>query len=158
MHTSDVPPRARLALVHHANQQVITELYADRDGIGEILGLARRQRAPSTSHGLLSLLQMHLAYRVPLNLHMSGTLVETVAWHCPEMFPLLRRLRRAGLLEMIGSTSSQNIMPFFSDEQNIRQMEEELWLYRRHLGCDPAGVTTFWCPSVCGIRRASPLS
>jgi len=134
-----------LALVHHANQYLITDGYEDREGMSDILGLGRA-RAESDTRGLLPMLQMHLEYRVPLNLHLSGTFIESIAWHYPESFSLIKQLRRAGLLEMIGSTFSQNIMPFFSDEYNLRQVNEELWLYRRFLGLDLSAVTTFWVP------------
>src|SRR5262249_16318737 len=134
-----------LALVHHANQYLITDGYEDREGMSDILGLGRA-RAESDTRGLLPMLQMHLEYRVPLNLHLSGTFTESIAWHYPESFSLIKQLRRAGLLEMIGSTFSQNIMPFFSDEYNVRQVNEELWLYRRYLGLDLSSVTTFWVP------------
>ncbi len=135
-----------LTLVHHANQSVITDNYADREGIGEILGLGGPGYLGGHRRGFLPLLQMHLDYRIPLNLHLSGTLIETLAWHHPESFSLIKRLRQAGLLEMIGSAFSQNIMPFFSDEHNLRQINEELWLYRRHLDWDLGAVKTFWAP------------
>jgi len=150
-----------LALVHHANQYVITDGYLDRQGMGDILGLG--SQGPF-QRGLLPLLQMHLDYRVPLNLHLSGTLMETLAWHYPESFSLIKRLRRAGLLELVGSAFSQNIMPFFSEQYNLRQINEELWLYRRHLGCDLSAVKTFWVPErvwdtekLAGVLRSDRL-
>jgi len=101
---------ASLAIVHHANQYVIADGYGDRQGMSDILGL----RGP-TSHpaGFLPLLRMHMEYGIPLNLHLSGTLMEALAWHCPESFSLIRDLDRAGLLEMVGSAFSQNVMTFF---------------------------------------------
>ena len=131
-----------LALVHHANQYVIADDYGDREGVNDILGLGR----DGIQKGLLPLLQMHLRYQVPLNLHLSGTFIEALAWHCPQSFSFITRLREAGLLELVGSTFAQNIMPFFSDAYNLRQMNEELWLYRRQLGWDLDEVKTFWVP------------
>lgn len=136
-----------LALVHHANQYVITNGYADRQGMNDILGLGNpiwgsgMQRA-----GFLPLLQMHLEYRIPLNLHLSGTLIETLAWHYPETFPLIKRLLKEQLLELVGSTFSQNVMPFFSPEYNLRQINEELWMCREHLGLNLRNIQTFWVP------------
>lgn len=136
-----------MALVHHANQYLITDGYEERQGMGEILGLGSLfWEREFHRRGLLPLLQMHLDYRVPLNLHMSGTLIETLAWHYPESFAQIKRLLRAGLLEIVGSAFSQNVMPFFSEDYNLRQMNEELWLFRRHLGVDPSRVKTFWVP------------
>jgi len=130
-----------LALVHHANQYVITDGYTDRQGIGDILGLGR-----DSSRGFLPFLQLHLEYGVPLHLHLSGTLIEALAWHRPESFSLIKRLGDMGLLEMVGSAFSQNIMPLFSDQHNLRQLNEELWLYRHHLALDLPTVKTFWVP------------
>lgn len=155
-----------LALVHHANQYLITNGYLDREGMNDILGLGGPfWHEGFHRRGLLPLLQMHLDYRVPLNLHMSGTLIETLAWHYPESFALVKQLRRAGLLELVGSTFSQNIMTLFSDEYNLRQMNEELWHYRQYLGCDPQSVKTFWVPErvwdtekLAGVLRSERLA
>jgi thiamine kinase-like enzyme len=139
--------QVHLALVHHANQYVITNGYADRQGMNDILGLSNPLWGPGVHRtGFLPLLQMHLDYRIPLNLHLSGTLMETVVWHYPESFSLIKRLHREGLLELIGSTFSQNVMPFFSSEYNLRQINEELWMYREHLGIDLHNIKTFWVP------------
>jgi len=135
-----------MTLAHHANQFVITDNYADREGIGEILGLGGPGDLGGYRGGFLHLLQMRLDYRIPLNLQLSGTLIEALPWRCPESFSLIKRLRHAGLLEMIGSAFSQNIMPFFSDEHNLRQINEELWRYRQHLDWDLGAVKTFWAP------------
>jgi aminoglycoside phosphotransferase (APT) family kinase protein len=139
----DAPETACLAIVHHANQYVIADGYGDRQGMADILGL----RGP-TSHpaGFLPLLRMHLDYGIPLNLHLSGTLIEALAWQCPQSFAFIRDLDRAGLLEIVGSTFSQNVMPFFEDRLNLRQINEELTLLRRHLGWNPAKVKVFWVP------------
>jgi len=139
--------QVHLALVHHANQYVITNGYADRQGMNDILGLSNPLWGPGVHRtGFLPLLQMHLDYRIPLNLHLSGTLMETVVWHYPESFSLIKRLYKEGLLELVGSTFSQNVMPFFSPEYNLRQINEELWMYREHLGIDLSQVKTFWVP------------
>jgi hypothetical protein len=136
-----------LALVHHANQYVITNGYADRQGMNDILGLSNPFWGPSVHRtGFLPLLQMHLDYRVALNLHLSGTLMETLVWHYPESFSLIKLLIKERLLEIVGSTFSQNVMPFFSADYNLRQINEELWMYREHLGLDPKKIQTFWVP------------
>jgi thiamine kinase-like enzyme len=139
--------QVHLALVHHANQYVITNGYADRQGMNDILGLSNPIWGPGVHRtGFLPLLQMHLDYCIPLNLHLSGTLMETVVWHYPESFSLIKRLHKEGLLELVGSTFSQNVMPFFSPEYNLRQLNEELWMYREHLGIDLNHIKTFWVP------------
>ena len=91
-HTASFPQASRqvsLALVHHANQYLITDSYEDREGMSDILGL-RCARAESDTRGLSPMLQMHLEYRVHLNLHLGGTLIEGIAWHYPESFSLIK--------------------------------------------------------------------
>src|ERR671931_1586517 len=146
---------AFLAIVHHGNQYVIADAYSDRQGMTDILGLRGPASHPA---GILPLLRMHLEYRIPLNLHMSGTLIEALAWHCPQSFTFIKELDRAGLLEIVGSTFSQNVMPFFEDRLNLRQINDELTLLRRHLGWDPARVKVFWVPErVWDTDRQAPL-
>jgi hypothetical protein len=132
--------RLPLALVHHANQYLITDGYTDREGLRDVIGLG------TARNGLLPLLQLHLRYRIPLNLHVSGTLIESVAWHCRGAFAALRPLRSANLLEIVGSAFSQPVMPLFSDEFNLRQLKHDLWLQRHYLDCDLRRVKTFWVP------------
>ena len=80
-----------LAIVQHANQFLITDGYENREGITDLL------------RGYVALLRLHLDYHVPLNLHLSGTLIEAIAWHSPTFFDLIHELRDRGLLEVIGS-------------------------------------------------------
>jgi aminoglycoside phosphotransferase (APT) family kinase protein len=141
--TLEAQGTACLAIVHHANQYVIADGYGDRQGITEILGLRGPASHPA---GFLPLLRMHLEYGIPLNLHLSGTLLEALAWHCPQSFSFIKDLDRAGLLEIVGSTFSQNVMPFFENRLNLRQINDELALLRRHLGWNPAKVKVFWVP------------
>lgn len=123
-----------VALVHHANQFLITDGYDNREGITELI------------EGYASALRRHERLRVPANLHLSGTLIEAAAWHHPWFLELVRELRKKGLLELIGGTYSENIMPLFDAHFNRAQLEELLWLYEHHLDCPPSEVETFWVP------------
>lgn len=129
---------ASLAIVHHGNQFLITDGYADRMGISDVVG------TPTSPTGFLRILALHEKYRVPANLHLSGTLLEALAWHRPEFLARVRSLARLGLLEMVGGCYAQNIMRYFSPEHNQRQLAEELLLYETLLDWDPRKVTTFW--------------
>ncbi len=129
---------ATLAIVHHANQFIITDGYENRMGISSIVGTT------GGSTGLTRVLDLHERYRVPLNLHISGTLLESLAWHCPSFLSKVRSLANAGILELIGGSYGQNMMRFFSREHNFRQLSEELLLYNNFLGWEPGKVTTFW--------------
>jgi hypothetical protein len=129
---------ATLAIVHHANQLVITDGYDNRMGVSAIVGTS------SSPTGLMRVLELHEQYRVPLNLHVSGTLLESLAWHCPEFLSKLRSLSKSGLIELLGGSYGQNMMRFFSREHNLKQLEEHLSLYQSLLNWDPMDITTFW--------------
>ena len=128
------------AFVHHANQYLITEGYENRNGLKEVLG------SPSADVGLWRILHLHRVYGIPANVHVSGTLLEAVAWHVPAFLDALREMHREGLIEFVGSCYRQNMMPFCSYDHNLKQLNEELHLYQVHLGLDPASVKTFWPP------------
>lgn len=123
-----------LALVQHAHQYLVTDGYDNREGITQVLD------------AFTTVMSLHLKYRVPLNLHASGMLLEAVAWHRPDFFGWLAALRREGLLELIGSAYAQNIMPLFDGDHNRRQLVEGLGDYARLLGADPLEVRGFWVP------------
>lgn len=139
------------AIVHHANQFIISEGYLNRSGIRSVVGSLSELR------GLVYILELHRAYQVCANIHLSGTLLEAIAWHEPACLALFRDLYLAGLLEIVGSTYGQNIMRFFSHRHNVRQLNEGLESYRRHLGVDPSCVKSFWPPErVWDTRLMSP--
>ena len=123
-----------LALVHHANQFLITDGYQDREGLTSLV------------RGYSALLRMHEKYRVPLNLHLSGTLIEAAAWKHPWFLAEVRRLRDVGLLSLMGGTYSENVLTAFGREYNRRQLQELFWLYRHHLGCAPGDLEICWVP------------
>ncbi|WP_222267309.1 glycogen/starch synthase [Modestobacter marinus] len=123
-----------LALVHHANQYLITDGYVDREGLSSLVT------------GYTGLLRLHEKYRIPVNLHVSGTLVEAAAWYHPEFLDCIRRLRETGLLSLVGGTYAENVLTAFDPEFNRRQLHELFWLYRRHLGCEPQDLDICWVP------------
>jgi hypothetical protein len=140
------------AFVHHANQYLITEGYENRHGLREAIGsIADRS-------GFAWILELHRRHHIPANIHLSGTLLEAIAWHQPGFLSQVRDLIGSGLVEMVGSCYAQNIMRFFSYEHNLRQLNEELYLYRAHLGIDPENVKVFWPPErVWDTARMAPV-
>src|SRR5215831_1791978 len=129
---------AAVAFVHHANQYMISDGYDNREGISSIVGTSE---SPT---GLTKILDLHERYRIPFNLHISGTLLESIAWHRPDFLSQVKRLGQLGLLELVGGAYAQNMIRFFSPEHNLRQFNEELYLYEQLLDWDPKRVTTFW--------------
>lgn len=139
-------PGCALALVHHANQYLITDGYENREGLTQLL------------EGYAAVLRLHERYGVPANLHLSGTLVEAIAWHQPDFLELVRGLLRSGLVAIVGGTYAENILTLFPPAYNKRQLEEALWLYERHLGCPPESVRIAWVPErVWDTAALSPL-
>jgi starch synthase len=128
------PARVKLGLVHHANQYLITDDYDNRQGISPIV------------EGYAAVLRLHEQYGIVANLHLSGTLVETIAWHCPWFLTLVRELRAKGVVSIIGGAYSESVLPLFDDEFNRRQLDEYLWLCRWHLGCAPEELRACWVP------------
>ena len=96
--------------------------------------------------GYAAALRLHGKYGIPASLHLSGTLIETLAWHYPWFLELVRDLREKGLISLIGGTYSENVMPLFEPSFNSRQLDEFLWLYRRHLRRPPEEVEVCWVP------------
>jgi hypothetical protein len=128
------------ALVHHANQFLITNGYEAREGISDIVGSDCR------GTGILGFLALHKAENVPLNLHISGTLLEAISWHCPSAIPVIKESIEQGLVELVGSCYGQNIMRFFEPGYNLKQLNEELRLFEIVLGAPPSRIKVFWPP------------
>ena len=129
-----------MAIVHHANQYLITNGYYNRSGLAEIIG------PTDASSGLRSILRLHDQYEIPFHLHVSGTLIEACAWYDPLFLKELSELRKSGLIEIIGSTYAQNIMTLFDHEHNYHQIQEELILIKKWMDTDLSAVTGFWIP------------
>ncbi|MEX2460163.1 MAG: hypothetical protein WD469_02480 [Paenibacillaceae bacterium] len=129
-----------IAIIHHANQYLISNGYLNRKGLAEIIG------PPDASSGLRAVLELHSFYDIPFHLHISGTLIEACAWFEPNFLEEIAEMRQVGLVEIIGSTYSQNIMTLFDREFNRYQIEEELRLIQDWLGTSPTEVTGFWIP------------
>lgn len=126
--------RVPLVLVQHAHQHLVAVGYDSREDIYEL------------HRSLSALITEHLSTRVPLALHLSGTLTTALAWHVPTFAGLVRRTYEEGLLEFVGSAYAQNVMPLFGREHNRRQLSETLKLYRRHYGVEPEAVRCMWVP------------
>ncbi|HEX2050860.1 MAG TPA: hypothetical protein VHJ34_09555 [Actinomycetota bacterium] len=125
---------ASIALVHHANQHLVCNGYDNRDGIETI------------ARGYERVLAAHVRERVPLGLHLSGTLVEALAWWEPRTLDVVRRACDRGVATLVGGAYGENVMPLFSDAHNRAQLHEMLRVYDDLLGCDVRTVDVFWVP------------
>ena len=139
-------------MVYHANQYIITNNYSNRDGLDDFID------GQKSNNGYPKVLELHQTYNIPFNLHLSGTLLESILWYCPKFISHLKELEQQGLVGIIGSSYGQNIMRFFSHEHNLKQLNEELRLYERHLNIDPEKVKVFWPPErVWDTERLMPV-
>lgn len=50
---------------------------------------------------MAAVLKLHAEYKIPLNLHISGTLLESIAWHCHEFLEELQQHIASGLVELV---------------------------------------------------------
>jgi starch synthase len=123
-----------VALVHHANQYLITESYPDREGLGALV------------RGYTAVLRLHEKYQVPAHLHLSGTLIEAAAWSHPDLLQMVRRLRERELVTLVGGAYSDSVLPEFGEEFKRRQLRKMFWLHERHFGCPPEELSIFWVP------------
>lgn len=123
-----------LAVVHHANQHLVTDGYDARDGITAIV------------RGYAAVLDLHERRRVPLVLHLSGTLVEALAWHAPWFLRRVAALAQDGLVELLGGAYGENVLPLFPAEFNRRQLDEVFPLMSTHLGAAPRQLSGCWVP------------
>jgi starch synthase len=129
-----VSATANVVFVHHANQFIITDGYANRDGISVI------------AEGYERVLRRHEELDIPAGLHLSGTLLEALAWYRPRFLVLVKSLIDKGVISLIGGTYAENVMTEWPDGFNRRQLVELFALYDDLLGCPPQAISTFWLP------------
>ncbi len=123
-----------LALVHHANQLVVTDGYADRDGLSV------------TAAGYDAVLTLHVELGIPAALHLSGSVLEAIAWHRPALLRRLREHLSSGLISLIGGTYGENVMPLSTPRHNRRQLRAYHDLVEELLGVPRETLRTAWVP------------
>lgn len=126
--------RFPLAFVHHANQFIITDGYADRDGVS------------TTAAGYDSVLSLHVEFGIPASLHISGPALEAIAWHRPALLARLRGHLDSGLITLIGGTYGENIMPLSTPRHNRRQLGSFHDVAEELLGVPRQELRTAWVP------------
>jgi hypothetical protein len=91
--------------------------------------------------GLLRVLRAHPL--LPVNIQISGTLIDALRWLDPEPLQEIWEGLRAGQFELLGSTYAQNV-PYASDDwDNARQIEMHQEVIYKTFGVTPV---TFWNP------------
>lgn len=118
-----------LALIFHFNQAI---------------GPYARMANGACYAGLLRVLRRRR--RVPVTLHISGTLLHGLAWYAPGTLRLIRDGIRDGQFELLGSTFAQNVMASTDDWSNDIQMRLHREAIQARFGVSPRG---FWMPERC---------
>ncbi|MDX1663856.1 MAG: hypothetical protein R3272_08685 [Candidatus Promineifilaceae bacterium] len=102
--------------------------------------------------GLLRVLRSHPM--MPVNIQISGTLIDALKWLDPEPLQLIWEGLRAGQFELLGSTYAQNV-PYASDDwDNARQIDMHLEVLHETFGVTPV---TFWNPERCWRQSLLPI-
>lgn len=92
--------------------------------------------------GLLETLRKHPG--TPVQIQISGTLLNALAWMDPRAIELVREGFQSGQFEILGSTYSQNVMYASGDSwTNSLQIETHRQLLKQHFDVEPVG---FWNP------------
>ncbi|WP_148206310.1 carbohydrate-binding protein [Thermococcus gammatolerans] len=106
---------AKVVFVHHANQHIA---YSESDVCG------------GEGTGYDDVIRTHLQYRVPLNLHLSGVLLENLIWNdytcgADNFIQMIRYGVNSGLIGILTSAYGQQIMPFFPQDLNVKSLGME---------------------------------
>jgi hypothetical protein len=102
--------------------------------------------------GLLRVLRSHPT--LPVNIQISGTLIDALKWLDPEPLQLIWEGLRAGQFELLGSTYAQNV-PYASDDwDNARQIDLHQEVLHETFGVTPV---TFWNPGGCWRQSLLPV-
>ena len=116
--------RLKTAFLFHLNQSITP--YAD---VGDRASYNR----------LIKTLRKHK--NLKFNLHISGTLIQSLLWYNPETIDLIRAGVKDGQFEILGSTYSQNLLYSTDNESNQLQIKRHKEIIKDVLGVTPIG---FW--------------
>ncbi|AFL95055.1 glycoside hydrolase family 57 protein [Thermococcus cleftensis] len=138
---------AKVAFVHHGNQHIgYTDVFCG--GVGT---------------GFDEILRTHDAYKVPVNLHLSGVLLESLLWNDPDCgdFNFREEINKGiseGWISILTSAYGQHIMPFFPADLNVRSLGKENELIWRLFAYDPRVA---WVPErvwETGLSDSDPVN
>ena len=110
---------AKLSFVHHGNQFIknIDDFIEDKNKLG-----------------FINVPRIHEKWNVPVNLHLSGTLVEGIQWYKPSFNDYLRELVKKGIVDMLGGYYSEYIPKYAPEELNNWSLKYGLQLAKEFYG------------------------
>ncbi|WP_456395662.1 carbohydrate-binding protein [Thermococcus sp.] len=103
---------AKVAFVDHGNQHI---------------GYSESEVCGGIGTGYDDVIRVHLQYHVPLNLHLSGVLLENMIWNnytCggDNFIQMIQYGVNSGLISLLTSAYGQQIMPFFPQDLNVKSL------------------------------------
>ncbi len=119
----------KVAFVHHGNQHT-------NPFVGGVID-------DGAGHGFVRTLQSHEYYQLPVNLHISGTLMAALAWGIPSFLNRVKNDVSSGLVEIVGSVYGQHIMPYLDEALNIWALNEHRKMCQFFFGASP---NVSWVP------------
>jgi len=143
--------RAKTAVVLHGNQAIQPGRY-----IQNLINTG-------TGAGYYRPLQVHELYQQPLNLHITPTLASALQWaktdpgvsddwrkgetsDGPSFNAWVARLYQTNLVDLLGSTFSDHILPYFTKEFNRDNEALANEFLNQIYGFTPTANTVFWTP------------
>jgi len=119
----------KVAFVHHGNQHT-------NPFVGGVIN-------DGAGHGFNRTLQSHENYKLPVNIHISGTLLAALNWSIPSFLTRVKNDVSNGLIEMVGSVYGQHIMPYLDEALNIWALQESRKMNKFFFGATP---NVSWVP------------
>ncbi len=149
--TTNTAGRAKFAVIAHANQS-LSRKSRTQDHIF-------RNFSPQQKPGFVRLLDSAEMLRVPVNLHISGSLLMSLRWAAQDPgeadYPLrdgptfLRRVQQyvtAGPGSLIGGALAEHIMPYFVGDVNRSAIEANSELLAENFGLRPEDMKVMHVP------------
>ncbi len=124
---------AKLMIIQHANQHIAWTNYVYGGygtGYDEVIRLHQW-------------LNEKMGVYVPLNLHISGTLLVALEWYYPGFLDWIKQGVKEGWIDLLTSAFGQQIMPFFPTKLNVESIQIEDSLIQHIFGVTPQAA---WIP------------
>lgn len=132
--------------LYYSNLKIDNHLIDDRKIKVAFLFHLNQAQNPLTDVGnitsyknLIKTLRAHPALK--FNIHISGTLIQSLMWYDPTTISLIKEGVRSGQFEILGSTYAQNMMYSTDTTSNKMQIDRHKELIEKVFGVTPKG---FW--------------
>jgi hypothetical protein len=155
--------RAKFATIAHGNQSLNRG-----DGMRDRIYIPAASTGVGAPSGFRLTLDTHMLFQIPLNIHMSATLISAIAWiedpnplrDGSTFLELVARVIDANQAQdpgsKIGGVFSEHIMPFFVGQVNLNSIMHFDDLTRKLWGIDGGDMKVMHIPERVANSRAAP--